>query len=149
MMFVDERGVLSFPEIRLGAFAPFGTALLIDRLPRALVEELLLTGRELSAADAVRWGLANRVVAHGRMEDEVVSFAGKSILPFSAASLRIATKAIRIPAERAGNEIDLGSNAERLASMERLYLDELVPLEDAREGIRAFLEKRYPGWRNR
>jgi cyclohexa-1,5-dienecarbonyl-CoA hydratase len=144
LIFVDETATLAFPEIRLGSFPPFGTALLAGRLPRPLVTELLLTGRELTPAEALEWGVANRVIPHGKMEDAVFDFSKKQILPFSASCLRVACRAIT----KLGS-MPHASMSQRLMQMETHYLEELVPLEDAGEGIRAFLEKRYPGWRNR
>jgi len=48
--------------------------------------------------------------------------------------------------------LDLGSNGEfesALAEAENLYLNELMKTEDASEGVRSFMEKRKPEWRNR
>ena len=140
MMFVEEGAVLAAPEVRLGVFAPVATALL-TRLPRAVAEEILLTGRDVTAAEAVRWGIANRVVPGGTLESEVESFADEHFRPRSAASLRVATAAAREGREEA--------LAVRLASMERRYLGDLMSLDDSREGIRAFLDKRPPRWKHR
>ena len=41
------------------------------------------------------------------------------------------------------------SLAEALPAIEKIYLDDLMKTEDAHEGIRAFMEKRKPVWRNR
>jgi len=144
LMFVDEAATLAFPEIRLGSFPPFGVALLEARLPRPLVAELILTGRELSPGEALEWGIINRVIPHGKLEEAVFDFSKKHVLPYSASCLRVAHRAVT----KLG-AMPLASMTQRLEQMETHYLQELMPLEDASEGIRAFLEKRYPGWRNR
>lgn len=140
-LFVEAEAVLAAPEIRLGVFAPAATALLVDRLPRGLAEELLLTGRELSAEEAQRWGLANRLVPKGLLDEALTAWAAEHLLPRSAASLRVATVAWRSDWAAA--------MAERLGRLERLYLDELLPLRDATTGLLAFLEKREPVWEDR
>jgi cyclohexa-1,5-dienecarbonyl-CoA hydratase len=59
----------------------------------------------------------------------------------SVAALRLAKRALRM-----GEEMRTG---EALTQIERLYLDELMRTEDAHEGIRAYLEKREPKWKDR
>lgn len=139
-LFAEEDAVLATPEIRLGVFAPAATALLQAAIPRAAAAEILLTGRDIDADEAHDWGLANQVVPAGGLDDAVVQFAEEHFEPRSAASLRVATRAWRTLAHR---RLD-----RRLEVVERLYLDDLLALHDGSEGIRAFLEKRAPEWRN-
>lgn len=140
LVFVEETAVLAAPEIRLGVFAPAATALLRSAVPRVVAAEVLLTGRDLSAREAVGWGLANRVVPRGSLDEEVRGFAAEHFAPRSAASLRMAVAALR-----SAGEAEL---AESLDEMEALYVDELLDLHDGTEGIRAFLEKRPPEWKH-
>ena len=136
MILAEEDAVFGSPEIRLGVLAPAATALLAGRA----AEEVLLTGRDLTAADAHRLGIVNDLVASGGLDEAVIAFTEEHFLPRSPASLRIATAAIRT--RRAA------AFAERLAAAEALYVDELLPLHDGSEGIRAFMERRPPQWRN-
>ena len=140
LLFVEEGAVLATPEIRLGVFAPAATALLSGRLPQALAEEMLLTGREVSAEEAVQWGLANRLVSKGGLDEAIEDWAGKCLRPLSPVSLRVATAAWQDEKNRL---------AERLERHEQRYLKDLLPLHDGSEGIRAFLDKREPRWENR
>ena len=140
LMVLEDDAVLATPEIRLGVFAPSATALLTGSVPRAIAAEILLTGRDISAEEAMTWGLANRVVAPGSLADAVAELEAQHFAPRSAASLRVATRAYRSLARKGLNK--------RLEQMERLYLDELLPLHDGTEGISAFLEKRPPVWRH-
>jgi cyclohexa-1,5-dienecarbonyl-CoA hydratase len=141
LLFVEEDAVLAAPEIQLGVFAPAATALLAGRIPCALAEEVLLTGRNVSAEEAQRWGLVNRVVPQGGLDQALEAWADEHVRPRSAASLRVATGAWR--SSRAV------ATRERLRGLERRYVDELLPLHDGTEGIRAFLEKRTPQWEDR
>lgn len=74
-------------------------------------------------------------------EAAALEYARKHLLPRSASSLRHAVRALRLPVSRLLQE--------DLPRVEKLYLEELMETGDAAEGIRAFLEKRPPEWRNR
>ena len=140
LVVLEEDAVLAAPEIRLGVFAPSATALLTGSVPRAVAAEVLLTGRDVSAEEALRWGLANRVVPAGGLQEALDALYQDHFAPRSAASLRIATRAYRSLAREHAQA--------RLARMERLYLDDLLALHDGTEGIHAFLEKRQPVWKH-
>jgi cyclohexa-1,5-dienecarbonyl-CoA hydratase len=134
IVIAEEDAILGVPEIRLGVFPPPVTALLLGRA----AEDVILTGRDLAADEAMRLGIVNHVVATGTLDTEVDRYAAAHFVPRSAASLRVATKAVRAPLR-----VDL---ERRLAEAEALYIDELLVLHDGSEGIRAFMEKRPPEW---
>lgn len=138
LVWAEEGAVFAAPEIKLGVFAPAASALLDGRLPRAIQEDILLTGRDLPAGEAVRWGLVNKAVAAGGLEAALGAFADKDIRPRSPLAIRAATKAIRSAPARLLRR--------RLAALERLYCEDLLSSADGSEGIRAFLEKREPRW---
>jgi len=137
IVLAEDDAVLACPEIRLGVFPPAATALLTGRL----AEDVLLTGRDLSADEAHRLGIVNSVCSSGSLDQTVTAFVNEHFIPRSAASLRVATRALREPQREA--------LLARLDAAEQLYLDELVPLHDGVEGIQAFLDKREPEWKNR
>jgi cyclohexa-1,5-dienecarbonyl-CoA hydratase len=137
-VFASPDARLGQPEILLGVFAPVASLILAERVGRAHAEALCLTGRTLEAEEALRMGLVD-VLADDPAE-AALAWAREHLVPLSAASLRYAVRAVR-----------LGLNARLetdLAQLERLYLDELMKSADAEEGLRAFLEKRKPQWRN-
>jgi len=137
IVIAEDDAVLASPEIRLGVFPPAATALLAGRL----AEDVLLTGRDLGADEAHRLGIVNAVCSVGSLDEAVAAFVNEHFVPRSAASLRVATRALREP----GRDALMA----RLDAAETLYLEELVPLHDGVEGIQAFLDKREPKWENR
>ncbi len=133
----EEGAVLGSPEIRLGVLAPAAAAM----LPRRAAEEVLLTGRDLSAAEAGALGIVSRVVPDGGLDAAVDGYVDEHFVPRSASSLRLATGLVR--------RLNGRSLEERLAEAERTYVEDLLATHDGVEGIRAFVEKRPPEWRNR
>ena len=86
MLVAEESSIMAAPEIRLGVFAPAATVLLQAGVPRCVAAEVLLTGRDLSAAEALQFGLINRVVADGTLCEAVVEFASAFVQRHSAPS---------------------------------------------------------------
>ncbi len=130
---------LAQPEVKLGVFAPVASLVLPRRLGQARADDLLVTGRPVSAADALALGLVDEVV-----DDPTAAARAwyrEHLAPRSAAALRRAVRAGRHELHEA-----LGATLDRL---ERLYLDDLMRTADAVEGIAAFLEKRSPRWSHR
>lgn len=136
IIIAEETAKLANPEIQLGVIAPAATALLSGRA----AEDVLLTGRSLTAQEGYNFGIVNVVAPAGELDDTVAAFVDENFVPRSALSLRMATKAVRGP--------QLPLIESRLAAAERLYLEELLPTHDGVEGIRAFMEKRPPEWQN-
>jgi len=136
IVIAEESATLASPEIQLGVLPPAATALLSGRA----AEDILLTGRSLTATEAHRIGIVNAIAADGDLDATIDTFVNKHFVPRSALSLRLATRAVR-DGRRA--EIE-----RRLDEAERLYVEELLTTHDGVEGIRAFMEKRPPVWRN-
>jgi cyclohexa-1,5-dienecarbonyl-CoA hydratase len=131
------RSVFGQPEIDVGCFPPLASVLLPRIAPRAAAE-LILTGAPIGAAEAARVGLISRVIEDLEAETRrlVRLLAGKS-----AAVLALTRRALR--------DGGRGPFADALTRVERLYVDALVPTEDMEEGVRAFMEKRPPKWKDR
>jgi len=129
---------LGQPEILLGLFAPIASAALAERVGRSRAEDLCLSGRSLTAEEALRIGLVDEV-AEDPLE-AALAYAREHLLSRSASSLRHAVRALRAGFERRFTA--------DLDALERAYLGDLMATHDAAEGIRAFLEKRPPRWRN-
>ncbi len=135
VVLATPRATFGQPEIEVGCFPPVA-AVLLPRLIGRAAFEMVLTGAPVSAQEAERIGLVTRVVddVDGETRRWVERLSAKS-----GVALAAARKALR----HAGGEFDRA-----LAQAERIYREELLPAEDAEEGIRAFLEKRPPRWRD-
>jgi cyclohexa-1,5-dienecarbonyl-CoA hydratase len=135
-IFAAPNAQFGQPEIKLGVFAPAASALLPYRVNQPDAEDLLLTGRSIAADEALRMGLVQQLA-----EDPAAAAVGwfdQHLVGRSAAALACATVAARGVMQRQVRE--------RLAELERLYLEWLMRTHDANEGLAAFLEKRQPAW---
>ncbi len=140
----SENAQFGQPEIKVGVFPPIACLLLPRLLPWPKALELILTGESITAQEVHRWGLVNRVVPSEQLEAEANSFVNK-LTSLSGPALKLAKRASLI-----GFGQEWGTLwAKTYAQIERLYLDELMKLEDAHEGLRAFIERRKPVWKQR
>lgn len=126
------------PEIRLGVFAPFGVATYSHLLGARHAAELLFLGTPFDAQRAVSAGIVNRVVPDDEL-DASVALTAQTLCSHRREALRLLKRVLR------RSELDPWT---RLAYAERTYLDELMVPEEAEEGLRAFLEKRAPVWKD-
>jgi len=133
-----EGAKLGQPEILLGVFPPFAAAALPRLVGRARALDLCLTGRTLVAEEALAWGLVQHVWPKDTFAADAASYVA-GLAGLSGPVLRLAKRAVVD-----GLDAPLG---EALHVAERLYLDDLMELDDAREGLAAFLEKRTPVWK--
>jgi cyclohexa-1,5-dienecarbonyl-CoA hydratase len=140
IVIASERARFGQPEIKLGVFPPVAAVLLPRVVGEKRARELVLTGELIEAPEALRLGLANYEVSSARLEQKLQEVLGR-LRELSSAALSMARRALD-----SGRGYDLN---ELLARVEALYLDELMKTEDAAEGVRAFMEKRRPAWRNR
>ena len=136
----EEGAAFGLPEIDLACFPPVAAALLPHRLGMPRTLDLLSTGRRLSAAEVESWGLVSRVVPAGGLAEAVAGLTAEWSKK-SAPVLRMLNRAVH-----AGRDLPFD---DALEATERLYLEQLRPLEDMAEGVAAFLEKRPPVWRHR
>ena len=141
-LFADQSAKLGQPEIILGVFPPPASIILPLKIGNAKAEDLILTGKSITAEEGKTIGLINDIFENREtMETELDNWISKNILPKSASSIRFAVRASRIKF----NNILRNT----LPDVEELYLNELMETEDANEGINSFLEKRKPIWKNR
>ena len=141
LIFAGEKSKYAVPEIQLGVFPPVAAALLPFLANGVTASHMLLTGAKLSAEQMKDCGIVNEVVPAAELDQYVVDYVEKNILPRSASSLRFANRAVRMSVNSLYRQ--------HICDLERLYLDELMKSHDANEGINAFLAKRPAEWKNR
>jgi len=127
------------PEIQVGVFPPIAVQIMPRIMGRKAAMDLILSGRIISAEEARTMGLINQVVSEEELGAATVKFV-KPYLKLSAEVLRKTKKAVS-----AGLMDDFEPS---LKVIEDIYLNELMQTADAQEGLKAFLEKRKPEWKN-
>ncbi len=140
MIVAEEGSSFGLPEIWLGCLPPVASAMLPHLITPQKAYELVLTGEPITAAEAKALGLVNLLTPRGTLDAALASYLSL-FTEKSAAALRLAKRALRLGEER--------RTGEALTEIERIYRDELMRTEDAREGIRAYLEKREAKWKDR
>ncbi len=140
-IFADKTAKIGQPEIVLGVFAPPASSMLPLKIGNAKSDELLITGKILSADEGKAIGLINEVFEDKEtMHTAIDEWIKKNILGKSASSLRYATKAART-----SFNFFMRKN---LPYFKDMFVNELMETEDANEGINSFMEKRKPNWKN-
>ncbi len=140
MVVASERAKFGQPEIAVGVFPPVAAVLLPRLIGRNRTLEWLLSGESIPAAAAERAGLVNKVLPVEGFEEGVKAFVSKFTVQ-SGVILQLTKKAVDASLH---NPVGEG-----LAGAENIYLNEMMKTEDAVEGLKAFLEKRQPKWKNR
>ena len=142
LIFADKSANLGQPEIMLGVFPPPASILLPLKIGSARAEELLISGKSISAEKALSLGLVNEVFEDkNSLNASVDEYITKHIMPKSASSLRYGVKASRVFLNHILHKF--------LPVLEGMYVNELMNTNDANEGINSFLEKRKPLWQNK
>jgi len=137
VVLASDRAKFGQPEVHVGVFPPVAAAILPWRVGLGKAIELVSLGGTISATEAHRIGLVNQLFPADEFNDKVTAYID-SIRGLSRPVVRMAKQATMV-----------GMRAEtlkRLEEAEKIYLDELMQLHDAHEGIAAFMEKRSPEW---
>jgi crotonobetainyl-CoA hydratase len=143
LILAAEHARFALPEIKAGQLADAATIKLPRRIPYHVAMELLLTGRWMDAEEAKRWGLVNEVVPPDRLLDRAHELADllASGPPLVFAAIK---EVVRETAHLAIQDAFDLVKSKRVAAVRKLYQS-----EDAKEGARAFADKRDPVWRGR
>lgn len=128
------------PEIKLSVLPPIALLIMPRLVGLKKAAELLLTGKTIDAHEAERIGLINKVTPLDSFDSELETFI-RPLTELSLVGLKYSKKGITLGLETAFSE--------GLERIEEIYLGELMSSEDAHEGLRAFMEKRKPLWKNK
>ncbi|MDL4839175.1 enoyl-CoA hydratase-related protein [Aquibacillus rhizosphaerae] len=133
----SEKASFGAPGVHIGLFCSTPAVFISRNVGRKKAAEMLFSGDLIPAEDALAHGLVNKVVAHEQL-DQVTLDLAKSVSRHSLSTLAIGKK-----------EFYQQLNMEDFQALN--YASEVIALnsehEDAKEGIRAFIEKRQPSWR--
>ncbi|MDH4210866.1 MAG: enoyl-CoA hydratase-related protein [candidate division WOR-3 bacterium] len=133
----SEKAKFGQPEVKLGLIPGHaGTQRLARLVGSAKAKELIFTGEMIDAQEALRIGLVNKVVAPEALLDEATNLAAK-IMEVGPTAVRFAKTVIN-------RGVD--ANLTTATSYETEAFSILFSTEEAKEGMKAFLEKRKPNW---
>jgi enoyl-CoA hydratase/carnithine racemase len=135
----SEQASFGHPEIKIGSIPSLAPLLLPPLVGQRRALEMILTGRFIGAKEAERYGLVLKVLPG----DQLRKGAGELVDTFKGLSNAVLEVALR--SVRMGRTHDWDRH---VREVESLFLNDLMELEDAVEGVRALIEKRAPRWKN-
>lgn len=139
LVIAADTATFGLPEPRVGRLPLDGMVTLPRLLPRTLAMGMLMTGRQISAAEAAGYGLVNEVAAADELDAAVERWVGE-VTACAPLSLRAIKRCVA----------DTGQLTARQArNLRQPAVVAALESEDAEEGVAAFREKRAPVWRGR
>ena len=136
---VADHARLGVPEARIGIFPMMILPFMLRTIPRRKLLELCVTGEPISAAEALLHGMVNYVVPRAALDEKVDALVA-SIAASSPTAIGMGRRALAM--------ID-GLSLEAGLEYAQRVLPQMARTQDAREGFRAFNEKRSPVWTGR
>ncbi len=132
-----ETATFATPGVKIGLFCTTPMVPLVRAIPPKAALEMLLTGKPISAQQALQWGLVNRVVPAGQLDQAVQEFTD-AILASSPLTVRLGKAAFYDQLA-----LDEGTAYEKATEV----MTDNACRHDAQEGMSAFLQKRKPAWK--
>ncbi len=132
----SDRASFCTPGVNIGLFCSTPMVAVSRALARKHAMELLLTGDVFNADEALRMGLINRVTGQNELR-KVTDEIARKIASKSAAAIGIGKRTFDAQLEM--------NSSEAYAYMARVMAENLL-VDDAKEGIEAFIQKRHPHW---
>ena len=139
MIFAADNLKIGQPEIKLAAIPPIALLIMPQLIGLKKASELLFTGKVIEAAEAERIRLVNKTVQLDTFDGELIDV----IQPLTEQSL------VGLKFSKKGGQLGLATSfPDGLEKIEKMYLEDLMASEDSHEGLKAFMEKRKPTWKN-
>jgi cyclohexa-1,5-dienecarbonyl-CoA hydratase len=135
VVYASPDSVWGFPEIKLACYPPVASVALSAIVGQKLAAEMVLTGRTLTASEALAAGLVNALADD---PETLVTECVQRVSQLSPAAIAVAKKAFY-----AWDAIHFDKG---LGRAEQIYFEDLMKTADAHEGINAYLERRRPRW---
>ena len=139
MVIATEKAKFGQPEIQVGVFPPIAALIFPRMIGRKKALELIFSGDIIGAQEAFALGMVNKVILEASLAEEVNGFIEK-FKKLSGIVLKMTKEATL-----AGLNDDMDQG---LKAIEKIYLDRLMKTNDAIEGLKAFLDKRKPSWKD-
>jgi len=136
-----EHAEFLLPEVRIGVAPDVATFMLPKLLPRQKALEILMTGRRYSARDLAAFGVVNEVAPADRLMERSRAFA-HDLLRAAPLSLAAVKEAVRMT-----ENLTFEESYAALRSRSWPAFMRMIESSDAREGAKAFVEKREPEWK--
>ncbi|MGD2109218.1 MAG: enoyl-CoA hydratase/isomerase family protein [Phycisphaerae bacterium] len=140
IVLASDRAKFGQPEVQVGVFPPVAACVLPLQVGIKKAVELNAVGMTISAQEAQQIGLVNQVYPTDEFDARVEAYL---------AGIRKLSRPVVRSAKRATIMAAREQILEHLERSERLYLEDLMKVADAHEGIAAFLQKRVPKWAHR
>ncbi len=140
MILATDKATFSLPEITLSLYPGFAVVMLPRKIPRNIAFELITSGGSIDTHEAYRIGLVNKLVPQEHLEDELEKFLVRFI--------KKSTKALELSKYALLRAYDMDF-VKALKTVDDIYIGLVMQTEDANEGLKSFLEKRKPIWKNK
>jgi len=134
-----ESARFATPGVKIGLFCSTPMVPISRAVGRKRAMEMLLTGQMIDASTALDWGLVNRVVPNEQLDSAVAELV-ESIIAFSPAVIALGKRTFY-------SQIDVDQH--QAYEDTRAVMVANAQMEDAKEGMGAFLDKRQPTWRGK
>lgn len=141
IILASENAKFALPEVKVGFFAAASGVQRLSRyIGRLAAQELMFTGRTITAAEALKLGCLNEVHPHDQLMEKAMEKA-EQLCTVSPSAVK-ATK-------RVLNDMALRDGMAGSIAYSREVIADLAKTEDFKEGVNAFVEKRAPQWVNK